>query len=176
MKLIDLSQPLYDHMPVYPGDPEVIIREIHTIAKEGWNLRNMTFSTHIGTHVNAPYHMVPTGKRLNDFPLESFCGEAEVYKPGMNMSSQKGIIFATYNIDRTIADVLITIRPKFIGLSEQFKFDIAIEKLLLEHGIISYENLTNTDKLPQSFMFYGVPINIQEADGSPVRAFAMCKE
>jgi len=58
MKIIDLSQTLYDHMPVYPGDPEVIIKEIHTINKEGWNLRNMTFTTHIGTHVNVPYHMV----------------------------------------------------------------------------------------------------------------------
>ena len=46
-------------------------------------------------------------------------------------------------------------------------------ELLLEKGIISFENLANTDKLPEAFTFYGVPLNIKEADGSPVRAFAV---
>lgn len=62
MNIVDLSQSIYDSMPVYPGDPEVIIKEIHTIQKNGWNLQNMTFTTHIGTHVNVPYHMNDKGK------------------------------------------------------------------------------------------------------------------
>ena len=72
MKIIDLSQELYDQMPVYPGDPEVIIKEIHTLDKEGWNLRSMAFTTHIGTHVNVPYHMVKGGKKLDKFALDNF--------------------------------------------------------------------------------------------------------
>lgn len=74
MKIVDLSQPLYDHMPVYPGDPEVLIKEIHTLDKEGWNLRNITLTTHIGTHVNVPYHMVKDGKRLDKFYVDFFLG------------------------------------------------------------------------------------------------------
>lgn len=173
MNIIDLSQKLYNKMPVYPGDPEVIIEEIHTLDKEGWNLRNLTLTTHIGTHVNVPYHMVEKGRRLTDFQLDAFCGEAELYKQGMTISSEKGIIFSTSNIDQSIANILIKTPPKFIGLSEQFEFDIVLEKLLLEHNIISFENLTNTDKLPDTFMFYGMPLNISEADGSPVRAVAL---
>jgi len=159
-------------MPVFPGDPEVIIEEIHTLPKEGWNLRSLTLTTHIGTHVNVPYHMVEKGRRLTDFKLDAFCGEAELYKKGMTINPNKGIIFSTSNIDQSIAHLLIKIPPKFIGLSEKFEFDIVLEKLLLEHDIISFENLTNTDKLPDTFMFYGMPLNISEADGSPVRAFA----
>lgn len=173
MNIIDLSQKLYHNMPVYPGDPEVTIEEIHTLDKEGWNLRNLTFTTHIGTHVNVPYHMVEKGRRLTDFRLDAFCGVAELYKQGMAISSEKGIIFSTSNIDQSIANILIKTPPKFIGLSEQFEFDIVLEKLLLEHNIISFENLTNTDKLLDTFMFYGMPLNISEADGSPVRAFAV---
>jgi len=173
MKIIDLSQPLFNNMPVYPGDPEVIIKEIHTLEKEGWNLRNMTFTTHIGTHVNVPYHMVKDGKRLDKYSLDSFFGKAELYKKGMKFYHNKGIIFSSCNIDKKIADDLIKFSPKFIGLSEKFEFNIALEKLLLEKGIISFENLINTEKLPQSFTFYGVPLNIKEADGSPVRAFAI---
>lgn len=173
MNIIDLSQKLYNKMPVYPGDPEDVIEEIHTIPKEGWNLRCLTFTTHIGTHVNVPYHMVEKGRRLNDFPLEAFYGEVELYRQGMTISSDKGIIFTSCNIDQTIAHLLIKTPPKFIGLSEKFEFDITLEKLLLEHDIISFENLTNTDKLPDQCMFYGMPLNISDADGSPVRAFVV---
>ncbi|KKP67532.1 MAG: hypothetical protein UR68_C0001G0081 [Candidatus Roizmanbacteria bacterium GW2011_GWA2_35_19] len=173
MKIIDLSQELYDQMPVYPGDPEVIIKEIHTLDKEGWNLRSMAFTTHIGTHVNVPYHMVKGGKKLDKFALDNFFGKAELYKEGMKFYRNKGVIFSSCNIDKKIANDLIKFPPKFIGLSEKFEFDITLEKLLLEKGIISFENLTNADILPSEFTYYGVPLNIKESDGSPVRAFAI---
>lgn len=173
MKILDLSQPLFDHMPVYPGDPEVIIQEIHTINKQGWNLRNVTFTTHIGTHVNVPYHMNDKGQRLDAYSLDRFIGETELFKIGMKFNKDKGVIFHNTNISPDIANQLINNPPKFIGLSEKFEFDIAIEKQLLDSNIISFENLTSTDKLPNAFMFYGMPLNIIESDGSPVRAFAL---
>ena len=63
MRIIDLSQPLYNKMPVFPGDPDVLIQEIHSLEKEGWNLRSLTLTTHTGTHVNIPYHMVAGGEK-----------------------------------------------------------------------------------------------------------------
>ena len=117
--------------------------------------------------------MVKDGKRLDKFYIDNFFGKSELYKKGMKFYHNKGVIFSSCNIDKKIADELIKFPPKFVGLSEKFEFDIAIEKLLLEKGIISFENLTNTEKLPRSFTFYGVPLNIKEADGSPVRAFAI---
>ena len=38
-------------MTVFPGDPEVKIEQIHSLEKEGWRLRYLQFSSHIGTHV-----------------------------------------------------------------------------------------------------------------------------
>lgn len=173
MKIIDLSQPIFDNMPVYPGDPGVIIKEIQTFEKEGWNLRNMSFTTHIGTHVNVPYHMNNAGKRLDLYDLDRFIGKTELYKTGMQYFKNKGVIFSATNITKEIADQLVAFPPKFIGLSEKQEFDIALEKILLDADIISFENLANTEKLPASFNFYGVPLNIKESDGSPVRAFAI---
>lgn len=172
MKIIDLSQPLYDKMPVYPGDPEVTIEEIHTIEKNGWNLRSVTITTHIGTHVNVPYHMVPTGEKLESFPLERFIGYTEVFKKGIIMKRNRGVLFRSCNIDEIIVKQILTERPKFIALSDKFEFDIALEKRLLEAGILSFENVANTERLPLAFMFYGIPLNIKDSDGSPVRAFA----
>lgn len=172
MKIIDLSQPLFDQMPVYPGDPEVSIQEIHTIPNQGWNLRNITLTTHIGTHVNVPYHMVNDGKKLDAYELDSFMGPAVIYREGIVFNKQTGIIFHNQNIDQKIADILINNPPKFVGLSAAFEFDISLEKFLLELDILSFENLVNTEKLPENFMFYGMPLMIKGSDGSPVRAFA----
>lgn len=172
MKVIDLTQVLYDKMPVYPGDPEVSIQEIHKIDKEGWNLRQITFTSHIGTHVNAPYHMAKNGKTLDELPLERFFGKAVLYTSDMVFDKDTGVIFHAQNIDMALAQQLVKTPPKFIGLSAKFEFDIPVEKLLCENDIISFENLVNTDQLPDSFGFYGVPLNIKESDGSPIRAFA----
>lgn len=173
MNIVDLSQPLFDRMPVYPGDPEVHIEEIHTLDKEGWNLRQMTLTTHIGTHVNSPYHMAQNGKTLDDLPLDQFFGKAILYIPSITFTKDTGVIFHSQNIDMPLARQIVQTHPKFVGLAAQFEFDFAIEKLLCENEIISFENLVNTEKLPQNFMFYGLPLNIRGSDGSPVRAFAV---
>jgi kynurenine formamidase len=114
MKIIDLSQPLFDKMPVFPGDPEVSIQEIHTIEKNGWNMRNMTFTTHIGTHVNVPYHMVPTGEKLGSFSLDRFIGRTELYKKGIVMKRNRGVFFTSCTIDSKIVEQILIERPKFI--------------------------------------------------------------
>lgn len=173
MKIIDFSQTLYDHMPVYPGDPDVIIEQIQTFDKDGWNMKRIQINLHDGTHVNVPIHGTKNGKNLDLFKIDNFFGKSELYKLGMKFYHNKGVIFSSCNIDQKIADELIKFPPKFVGLSIKFEFNITIEKLLLEKGIISFENLANTEKLPEAFTFYGVPLNIKEADGSPVRAFAI---
>lgn len=160
-------------MPVYPGDPDVRIRQIHQLSKEGWNLCTVSVTTHTGTHVNTPIHMTENGKTLDNLPIDRFLGPCTLYKPGMTIDQDTGIIFATTNVDMAMAEILIKTPPKFIGLAKEYEFDIAVEKFLLEHDIVSYENLIHTDKLPDRFMFYGLPLNIKSGDGSPVRAIAV---
>jgi arylformamidase len=173
MKIIDLTLPLYNAMPVYPGDPEVEIEQVHFLEKDGWNLSTISIPSHIGTHVNVPWHMVAKGKTIGDYSISDFLGKAERFISGMSMDKNTGVIFTEQNIDKEIAQALIKQPPKFIGLSDQFEFDVELERLLLVHNIISFENLANTDKLPTNFEFYGVPLRIKDGDGSPVRAFAI---
>lgn len=160
-------------MPVYPGDPDVRIRHIHHLPKDGWNLRSISATTHTGTHVNVPVHMAAGGRTLSGLSVDRFLGPCTLYKPNMTVAPDTGIIFTTVNIDMALAEKMIQIPPKFIGLPKEHEFDIAVEKFLLMHGIISYENLINTDRLPDRFMFYGLPLRIKGGDGSPVRAIAV---
>jgi kynurenine formamidase len=173
MKIIDLSLEMYSGMPVYPGDPEVKIEKILTIEEHQFLMRRLEINSHDATHVNAPSHAEINGKNLSQISLDNFFGKCKIYKNEMEMNSDFGVIFRDQNIDIKIADQIIKNKPKFIGLSDKFDFDLELEKELLKHEIISYEKLVNTELLPEEFQFYGVPLNIKDGDGSPVRAFAI---
>ena len=173
MKIVDLSLPLYTGMPVYPGDPEASIELFQTVAQNGWDTRRLQINSHDGTHVNVPAHGVQGGKNLDAYALEDFCGRARIYDLLKPIFPNEGIIFRDQNITKEIAEKIKFVRPKFVGLSDRFEFDEEIEKDLLRAGIISFERLTNLDKLPEIFDFYGLPLKIKDGDGSPVRAFAI---
>jgi arylformamidase len=176
MKIIDLTLQLHSGMSVYPGDPEPSIEIIQTIESDGWNMRRIEINSHDGTHVNAPIHGVEEGKTLDDYQLTSFVGPARLYEEGVDLEEGTGVIFRDQNIDRKIADWIKKVRPHFVGLSSKYEVDTDIEKEFLQEDIMLYERLTNTDDLPEKFMFYGVPLKIKEGDGSPVRAFAVVED
>lgn len=178
MKIIDLSMLIYNGMPVYPGDPKVEIKQVHSLEKQGWVLRKLSFGSHTGTHLNVPSHMLKNGKTLNDLPLDNFYGPTIVYSGSNSLKSGIGVIFRNQNIDKEIVKSLIKTKPQFVGLSARYEFEIEVERELLKAGIVSYENLENTELLPigKQFMFYGFPLKIKDGDGSPVRAIAVIEK
>mgnify|MGYP001576264780 CR=1 FL=1 len=164
---------IYSGMPVFPGDPEVIVEQQQTFEKDGWNMKRIHINLHDGTHLNVPIHGTKDGRILDSYKIVDFVGRCRVYEKPSDIQENVGVIFRDQNIDSEIAKIIAEKRPKFVGLSSKFEFDVDIERFLLEKGIISFERLANTDKLPPEFTFYGVPLNIKEADGGPVRAFAV---
>ncbi|HET7099287.1 MAG TPA: cyclase family protein [Patescibacteria group bacterium] len=173
MKIIDLSQPLFDGMEVFPGDPKVVVEQQQEFSKDGWNMKRLHINLHDGTHLNVPIHGTKNGRILDSYKLEDFIGKCRLYKKTGDIQKGIGIIFGDKNIDWEMAKIIAKKLPKFVGLSSAFEFDVDIEKFLLEKGIISFERLANTDKLPSEFVFYGVPLKIKDGDGSPIRAFAV---
>ena len=87
-KIIDLTLPYTDHMPcqsAFPGNVFVQLKSHEeTLAlKQGTQDDPFTsawhyISTvdHIGTHIDAFYHMSPTGEPVDQMPLEMFFGKA----------------------------------------------------------------------------------------------------
>jgi len=72
MPSYDLSQPIADGMTVYPGDPPVDVTELATIETDGYRQTALTIDSHTGTHIDAPAHMIDDGRRLAEFPIETF--------------------------------------------------------------------------------------------------------
>jgi kynurenine formamidase len=76
--IVDLSHPVEESMPVYPGDPEVGIRPATTIGEHGYNVLHVRMGSQTGTHVDAPYHFLEDGARIDQLPLELFLAPAVV--------------------------------------------------------------------------------------------------
>jgi kynurenine formamidase len=68
--LVDLSHPLTERVPIYPGDPEPKIFTATTVAADGYNLSHVHIGTQTGTHIDAPFHFRDEGATVDRMPLE----------------------------------------------------------------------------------------------------------
>ena len=175
MEIVDLSQSLFDGMEVYPGDPEVRIKQIHTLNKEGWRLRYLQFSTHIGTHADGLSHMDKKGTTIDKMPISKFIGKTVLVKPSDNFPQGIGLAFRDNILGLDIFKKIVDARPLFVIAGDKCDFELEMERKLLQAGVLTMTGLVNMNKLPRNkpFTFYGVPLNIKNGDGSPIRAFAV---
>lgn len=78
MKVIDLTHTIKEDMPVYPGTEKPKLNLASTIEKDGFRETLLTMFSHIGTHMDAPYHVKKDGTTLDNFPVNKFVGKAIV--------------------------------------------------------------------------------------------------
>lgn len=79
MEIYDVSVPLSDATPTYPGDPGIRIESSSTLANgDNANVSFMHFGLHSGTHVDAPAHFIEGGSKVSSLPLSSLIGLADV--------------------------------------------------------------------------------------------------
>jgi len=77
MKLVDLSWPIYPGMARIPVAPDLDMRPCQQIAAgDSSNITEIRLSSHVGTHIDAPYHFIQEGKTIDQLPLEHFTGPA----------------------------------------------------------------------------------------------------
>ncbi|HAF30663.1 MAG TPA: hydrolase [Bacteroidales bacterium] len=74
--IIDLTHTLKNNMTFYPGSGEPTFNKIRSIETDGYNQIELKINTHTGTHIDAPVHILPGTKSLDEFNLEKFIGPA----------------------------------------------------------------------------------------------------
>jgi kynurenine formamidase len=77
-RIVDLSRRVDGNTQVYPGDPEVYLEPATTLAAHGVNVLGVHIGSHSGTHVDAPYHFVEDGARIDELDPRLFVGPAAV--------------------------------------------------------------------------------------------------
>src|SRR5207249_716795 len=85
--IYDVTVPITNTMPVWPGDPPVQLHAKSHLSRDRSHTVRVTaieMGSHTGTHIDAPFHMIEGGKRLNEFPLDTLTGKATVFDvPGV---------------------------------------------------------------------------------------------
>ena len=90
-----IGRPILPHIPdmaVYPGDAPVRFTTLRTIKDTGYHVSEFCMSTHAGTHVDVPFHVILDDRTVDKLSLEALVGEAEVLdfgelKPGDEITS-----------------------------------------------------------------------------------------
>ena len=78
MKIYDISQELFSCV-VWPGDPEPKKETLNSMSNgDPYNLTSISMCAHNGTHVDAPFHFINEGKKLEEISLDKFIGLAYV--------------------------------------------------------------------------------------------------
>jgi len=210
MKLVDLSHTISPRMPAYPGTSPPVFTTPCTIANTGFNERMVILYSHTGTHVDAPAHIIPGGKTLDQISADNFVGKSSVLDLAANKKStieivdlesyqsfieksefillhtgwcqlwgKKGYFQGYPLLSHEAAKWVSSFNLKGLGVDtisvdEVGSTAFPIHRILLERNIIVVENLTNLNILPLSgFIFSCLPLNLEEGDGSPVRAVAI---
>jgi arylformamidase len=76
---IDVSIPLRDGMPVWPGDKPFERTLTHSMATGAANnLSQFSTSAHTGTHMDAPLHFMANAPGIETLPIDAVVGPARV--------------------------------------------------------------------------------------------------
>lgn len=199
MQFIDLSVKLDENTPIYPGNPAIEILTASRLAEDGFNDKKITLGNHIGTHIDAPAHMIESGKTLDTYPLETYIGN------GIAIDVRNGFdIHDIENAAISAKDIVLlytgmsakSYEPSYFNDSPEIPLDFAqelvkrgiktigmdmcspdgepfaIHKLFLSNDILIIENLTNLNQLiGKRFKIIALPLNMS-IDGAPARVIA----
>ena len=204
MKFYDISVPISPKTPPYPGDPGVSFHFTKQREKgDPFNLTALELSTHTGTHVDAPYHMLDGGARVDQLPLDALIGPALVWEaPGtasVSLADLKGLprtrrlLIKSRNsglwdnpafqrdflyIEPEAARRMVERGVRLVGIDY-----LSVEKLsrgpatthhiLLGAGVVVLEGLDLRGVPPGRYDLVCLPLRIEGGDGAPCRAVLM---
>jgi arylformamidase len=146
-------------------------------------------SAHLGTHADAPSHVLPDGEGAAALPLAAFLGPARVVDlPGRGEVGPDAlprralgaprILFRT--LGRTFLAPLAAVRLAEKGallvgtdaasVDPEDAEDLPVHRALLSRGVCLLENLDLSGVPPGDYRLVALPLRFTDLDASPVRA------
>lgn len=79
MPIYDVTVPLRNGLPTWPGDPAVQITDFRSLSDgDSANVTALNIGAHTATHVDAPAHFIEGATKVESLDLNVLIGEAEV--------------------------------------------------------------------------------------------------
>lgn len=175
-KYIDLSYEIEHQMAVYPGDDELKLYRHRFLNRDYYNDTKLETGMHVGTHIDAPSHLLNKDRFICDYPVEKFIGngclldvrneEIIKLKDEYLDKVQEGDIVLLYTgydeffgtdkyfenhpvVDEKLAQFFVDRGVKLIGIDmpSPDQYPFKVHYKLLENDILIIENLRNLKKL-----------------------------
>ncbi|WP_099363866.1 arylformamidase [Fredinandcohnia onubensis] len=201
MKIIDISQPLSHKTQEWPSDTPFNYALTWSIEEGSTvNVGQITTSTHIGTHIDAPFHFDNEGKKVHELDLDLYVGKARVIEVSrkkeikiedlkkFDLSGVKRLLIRTNSwenrnrfptsitsLNPEIALYLAEKGIQLIGVDtpsvdQLDSKDLQAHHQLHKRGIHILEGIVLEHVDPGDYELIALPLPIVGADGSPVRA------
>jgi arylformamidase len=183
----------------YPGDP-VFRRE--TIASTGvvdYVLSQISLGTHSGTHLDAPAHVIPGAKTLDQYPPDRFlldaivinCGDAPSVDVELlhDVPERHAVLFRTNNqhlsrdrcadswvgLTKEAAHALVDLHVPLVGIDylsidESHAHELPVHHILLGNDVLILEEVNLADIDTGLYRLICLPLRIRDTDASPCRA------
>lgn len=199
---IDLTRPFASSMPVYPGDPSPSLLKIANCDVDGFEDHELKSAMHVGTHMDAPAHMIAGGKKISEYGPEKFIGQAVllnavglseiseeilskadishgnmvIIKTGWGDKFFEQNYFSDYpELTENCAKKLLGLGVSILGLDTPSpdKSPYLVHKILLSGEVLIIENLTNLKSLPENKKFELIALPLKlESNASFCRVVA----
>lgn len=192
MKIYDISQELFSCV-VFPGDPTPQ-RERISSMEEGalYNLTALSLCAHNGTHIDAPYHFIQSGKTVEQLPLSKTVGWAYVTQENgllsavdatriltdaasANPEATKRILLGgSVTVSEEAARIFAEAEIDLLGNESQTvgpeEAPMQVHLTLLSREVVLLEGI-RLSKVPTGvYLLSAAPISLAGSDGAPCRA------
>jgi arylformamidase len=197
-RLFDLTLPLDESTPPFPGDPPFRREFIFDFfCGNGLRLSAIALSAHLGTHIDAPAHLFEDGNSVDEINLATLCGPAVVIEILTDSGISAATLFEkiprhcnriliktrrseklyprpTAWIEPSAATLLVERKIRLVGIdssSVDNPEDKQLEshRLLLQNELVIVENLVLQEVAPGPAELFCLPLKIVGGDGAPAR-------
>jgi arylformamidase len=200
MEILDISVPIRERMPVYPGNAGVALRRVDSIADGAVaNVSAVDLGAHTGTHVDAPNHFIDGAPGVDAVALAPLMGDAVVVDATAVAKTIDAAAVAAVGVPAGAERVLFKTRNSQLWERDEFSADfVALNesgaRALLDAGVrlvgIDYlsigdpgahhallgadaavvEGLDLRAVEPGPYQFLCLPLKLVGSDGGPARA------
>lgn len=197
MSLYDLTQTLSPELPVWPGDPPVVLTALASLSGgDDCNLSALSLSAHGGTHVDAPRHYLADGVGADQLPLSALVGPAWLAAAPARGDTLDAAALAALDLPPGTRRLLLRTRladspEHWAGLSidaanwlvargvilvgvdgpsvAPLGELVAPHRVLLAAGVVVVENLLLAGVPAGGWQLACLPLKLAGADGAPAR-------
>lgn len=195
--LLDVSVPVDERLPTWPGDPTFSRRLDSSIADGAdANVSELCCGVHTGTHVDAPNHFIDGAGGIETIDVGALVGPALVVDVGdakaidsnvlaeIELDGAERVLFRSRNgrlweqddfasefvaLTPDGAQILVDAGVRLVGVDYLSVGDAETHRILLGARIVCLEGLDLRAVPPGSYELFCGPIKLVGSDGAPAR-------